>query len=258
MPSRRCRPAGPADPPGSVAPGPLTPGRFIRRLNRFAALVEVGGRRALAHVANSGRLGELLVPGRRVYLRRRDREGRRCPYDLALVRLGKTLVSADARLPNALVAEALRAGRIAPLRGFGPARAEVRHGRSRLDFVLEAGGARCLVEAKSVTLVERGVALFPDAPTSRGRRHLEALARAVRRGPGPGGRARRRTEAAVIFVVQRGDAERFRPNVVADRGLAQALARAARAGVHVLAYCCRVTLRAITLADPIPVDVRYS
>lgn len=223
----------------------LTPGRFLYRLNRFAALVEVGGRPALAHVANSGRLRELFVPGARVYLQPRARAGRRCPYDLVLVRAGSTLVSADARLPNALVAEALTAGRIAPLRRFGLARTEVRHGRSRLDFVLERPGQRCLAEAKSVTLVEGGVALFPDAPTSRGRRHLDTLARARRRG----------TAAAVIFVVQREDADRFRPNVTADPAFARALARAAAAGVRILAHRCRVTRWQIAIAAPIPVEL---
>lgn len=243
--------------------GPLTPGRFVRRLNRFAASVEVGGRRVLAHVANSGRLGELLVPGRRVYLRAAERAGRRCPYDLALVRHRGTLVSIDARLPNAVVAEALRAARLPALRGFGRARREVRHGASRLDFVLERPGARCLVETKSVTLVERGVALFPDAPTARGRRHVEALARAVRRDPPPSDQTRRErrkkkkktTEAAMVFVVQRQDAQRFRPNVAADPAFARALARAARAGVRVLAYRCRVTRRRLAIAGPLPVEL---
>ena len=223
--------------------GPLTQGRFVRRLNRFAALVEVGGRRVLAHVANSGRLREVFVTGSTVYLRPVPRGGRRCPYDLALVRAGGTLVSADARLPNALVGEALRAGRIVSRRRDSRLRAEVRHGDSRLDFGLEGGGWRCLVETKSVTLEERGVALFPDAPTARGRRHLEVMARACRRG----------TEAAVVFVVQRGDAERFRPHWEADPKFARALVRAAAAGVRVLAYRCRVSREAIALEGAIPV-----
>ena len=118
--------------------------------------------------------------------------------------------------------------------------------------------------------MEGGLALFPDAPTARGRRHVEALARAVRRGPPPGGLARRdqppsdqtrrerkRTEAAVVFVVQRGDAYRFRPNVAADPVFARALARAARAGVRILAYRCRVTRRSIRLADPIGVELSH-
>ena len=236
--------------------GPLVPGRFVRRLNRFAALVEVGARRALAHVANSGRLGELFVPGRVVYLRARDGAGRRCPYDLALVRYGRALVSVDARLPNGLVAEALRAGRIAPLRGYRRIRAEVRQGNHRLDFVLERRGARCLVEAKSCTLVEGGVALFPDAPTLRGRRHVELLTRAVRRGARAAGQAgRQRTHAAVIFVVQRADPVTFRPHADAEPDLARALAKAARAGVRILAYRCRVTRRAISIADPIRVEM---
>ncbi|HEY7677178.1 MAG TPA: DNA/RNA nuclease SfsA [Candidatus Methylomirabilis sp.] len=237
--------------------GPLTPGRFVRRLNRFVALVEVDGGRALAHVANSGRLRELLVPGHRVYLKPVSRPDRRCAYDLALVRARGTLVSADARLPNVLLAEALRDGRIAVLRGFRRARREVRHGRSRLDFLLERAGARCLVEAKSVTLVEGGVALFPDAPTSRGRRHVEALTRAVRRAPPPGGPAgAERTEAAVVFVVQRGDADWFCPNGAADPAFARALVRAAAAGVRIMAYRCRVTRKGVTLADAIGVRIR--
>ncbi len=225
--------------------GPLTPGRLVRRLNRFAALVEVGGRRALAHVANSGRLGELLVPGHRVYLRRQDRAGRRCPYDLALVRYRGRLVSLDARLPNRLLAEALRAGKIVPLRGYQRIRPEVRRGNHRLDFVLERRGGRCLVETKSCTLVERGVALFPDAPTERGRRHVELLTRAVRRGG----------KAFVIFVVQRADPGVFRAHAAADPAFARALCRAAAVGVRVLAYRCRVTIRQIAIAGPIGVEL---
>ena len=231
--------------------GALIPGQFVRRLNRFAALVEVGGRRALAHVANSGRLGELLVPGHAVYLRCPPAEGRRCPYDLALVQYRGRLVSVDARLPNLLVAEALAAGRIAPLCGYPLTRAEVRQGSHRLDFVLERPGARCLVEAKSCTLVEGGVALFPDAPTERGRRHVELLTRAVQHAPRPRGR----TDAAVVFVVQRADAVAFRPHAEADPALALALARAARAGVRILAYRCRVTRRMIAITDPLRVEI---
>lgn len=228
--------------------GPLVPGRFVRRLNRFAALVEVGGRGALAHLPNSGRLGELLVDGRPVYLRVRRQGGRRCAYDLALVRYRGRLVSIDARLPNRLVAEALGAGRIGPLRGYRRVRAEVRRGNHRLDFVLDGRAGRCLVEAKSCTLVEGGTALFPDAPTQRGREHVELLARAARRG----------AHACVIFVVQRADPVVFRPFAEADPDLARALVRAARAGVRVLAYRCHVTRRAIALADRIPVELPFS
>ncbi len=225
--------------------GPLTPGRFVRRLNRFEALVEAGGRRVLAHVANSGRLGELLVRGHRVYLRRRDRQGRRCPYDLALVRYRGHLVSIDARLPNRLFVEALRAGKIVPLRGYQRIRSEVRRGNHRLDFVLERGGGHCLVETKSCTLVERGVALFPDAPTQRGRRHVELLARAARRGG----------EAFLIVIVQRADPAVFRAHAVADPAFARALCRAAAAGVRVLAYKCRISRRSIAIMVAIPVEL---
>lgn len=225
--------------------GSLIPGRFVHRLNRFAALVEVADRRVLVHVANSGRLGELLVPGHSVYLRPRPGAARRCPYDLALVLYGGTLVSVDARLPNGLVAEALRAGRIGPLCRYPRVRAEVRQGKHRLDFVLERGDTQCFIETKSCTLVEDGVALFPDAPTLRGRQHVELLTAARRCG----------AEACVIFVVQRPDPVVFRPHVEADPDLARALVMASRAGVRVLAYRCRVTRRAISMTEPIRVEL---
>lgn len=223
--------------------GRLVPGRFVGRLNRFAARVEVGGRLVLAHVPNSGRLRELFVPGRRIYLTEAHRPGRKTRYDLACVRVGRTLVSADARLPNRLAAEAIAAGRIHELAGRRIIRPEVRHGNSRFDLLLGGRGRRLLLEVKSATLVEDGVALFPDAPTERGRRHLEKLMAARRRG----------FDAGVLFVIQRPDAHAFSPHWEADPQFARALCRAAEAGVRVLAYRCRVTTREVALTRAIPV-----
>lgn len=217
--------------------------RFVGRLNRFAARVEVGGRHVLAHVPNSGRLRELFVPGRRIYLTEAPRRGRKTGYDLACVRVGRTLVSADARLPNRLAAEAIAAGRIHELAGWRIIRPEVRHGNSRFDLLLGGRGRRLLLEVKSATLVEGGVALFPDAPTERGRRHLEKLIAARRRG----------FDAGVLFVIQRPDARALSPHWEADPQFARALCRAAEAGVRVLAYRCRVTTRGVALTRAVPV-----
>jgi len=224
-------------------------GFFVSRDNRFRVTVEVDGRQVWAHLPNSGRLGELLVPGRRVLVVKRPGAQRKTGYDLALVEHEGCWVSVDARLPNDLVAEALAAGRLVPLAGYPVARREVSWGRSRFDFSLEAPDRPpCLLEVKSVTLVLDGLGCFPDAVTARGRRHVEELAEAVEAG----------YRAAVVFVVQRDDAVSFRPHDESDPGFAQTLREAARRGVEVYAYACRVEpdRTEITRALPIYLNAR--
>ena len=225
---------------------PLVEGRFIKRLNRFAALVDVGRREYLAHVPNSGRLGELLVPGYRVLLApapASNSTARKTAYDLALVDTGGALASADARLPNRLVAEALAAGRLPQFAGYPVVQPEAAFGESRLDFRLSGPAGVCYVETKSVTLVEDGIARFPDAPTLRGVKHLHSLMTAQAAG----------CHAAVIFVIQRADADAFAPNDAADPLLGQTLRQAVAAGVPAFAYRCRLDEQSIALADGIPV-----
>jgi sugar fermentation stimulation protein A len=218
-------------------------GRFLRRLNRFAALVEVGGRRERVHVRNSGRLRELFTPGRLVLLEPAGHADRSTRFTLALVRLPGGYVSADAHLPNALAADALQRRAIPGLRGYRILRREPAMGKNRADFLLVRGKRQCFLEVKSVTLVEQGVALFPDAPTVRGRTHLEHLIAA--RGHGFG--------AAILFVIQRADATALAPNWDADPAFGEALRRASRVGVHVGALVCRVNPRRVRLGPPVPV-----
>lgn len=223
--------------------GPLVSGIFVRRDNRFRATVEVDGRLVAAHVPNSGRLWELFVPGRRVLLRPVKAVHRKTSFDLIMVDVDGRLVSLDARLPGPLVAEAVRGGHLPEFQAYTQVHEEVRLDDSRIDLMLEGETGRCWVEAKSVTLVEEGVALFPDAVTVRGRRHVERLAQAVARGD----------EAAVVFVIQRDDARAFSPHDASDLAFGQALRAAARAGVAVYAYTCHVTTTQITLARRVPV-----
>ena len=235
--------------------GPLVSATFVRRDNRFRVQVQIEGRTEAAHLPNSGRLGELLVAGRKVCLAPADvrrNPKRLTAYDMVLVEFGGRWVSVDARLPGHLVDEALcqgqlvvRQGSQAGLDGYTTVRREVRLGESRLDFRLEAGPGEgpCWIEVKSVTLVVAGVARFPDAPTLRGQRHVRELTRAVGKGE----------RAAVVFVVQRDDAEYFVPHDEADPAFGRALREAAQAGVEVYAWRCRVSREAIQLADAIPV-----
>lgn len=225
-------------------PGPLIAARFIRRDNRFRVMVEVDGRPLAAHLPNSGRLGELLTPARELRLASMPHPRRKTPYDLKLVRYAGVWVSVDARLPNPLFAEAFQACRLPGFEGYTRAQSEISLGESRIDFLLNGPAGRCWVETKSVTLVEAGLALFPDAPTERGRRHLAEMVRAVEQGD----------QAAILFVVQRPDARAFCPHAEADPDFARALHQAHAAGVWVLAGRCQVSEDEIVFDRIIPVQ----
>lgn len=228
--------------------GTLTPAVFVSRDNRFRVQVAVDGQLAAAHLPNSGRLGELLVPGAHVWLtpavpaahaRRRTR------YDLTLVEHDGRLVSVDARTPADLVAVGLEQACAPGLPQHSRFRREVTLGDSRLDFWLAGNGdtGECWLEVKSVTLVTGGTARFPDAPTVRGRRHLKVLERVSREG----------SRAMVVFVIQRNDARSFAPNDATDPEFGDALRRSADAGVEIVALGCEVTLARIQLRSSLPV-----
>ena len=216
---------------------------FLQRLNRFSCLVKVGDREDRAYLANSGRLKDLLIPGQKVLLIQKSNSHRRTRYDLAMVDLRENLVSVDAKLPNQLLHEALLARSLPQFNHYSHIQPEAIVGNHRLDFLLEQEGKRCLLEVKSVTLVRDQRAFFPDAPTLRGRRHLEILTQARKEG----------NEAAIIFVVQRADAQGFSPNDEVDPQFGHNLREAKLQGVAIYAYRCRVSREETELADRIPV-----
>ncbi len=223
--------------------GDLVEARFLTRDNRFRVTVDTHEGPVWAHLPNSGRLGELLVQGHDVLLVRRPAPNRKTPYDLALVRFTGQWVSVDARLPNYLMEEALLAGRLAPFVGYPGVSREVVFGRSRLDLLLEAPGRPpCVIEVKSVTLVVDGLACFPDAVTHRGRRHLRELAAALERG----------YRAAVVFVVQRGDAVGLRPHDESDPDFGRVLRDVAARGVEVYAFACCVEPGRVEITHSLP------
>jgi len=224
---------------------PLVPGRFVRRINRFRVTVTIEDTMFDAHLPNSGRLSELLTVDRPCWLEPIDASHRKTGYDLKLVEYADVLVSVDARLPNPLFAEALERGRLSPFQGCQEFDREVALGGSRVDFRLIMPEGILWAETKSITLVEEGVALFPDAPTARGTRHVRELTAVLDEG----------ARAAIIFVVQRPDASRFTPHDGADPAFAEALRHAADVGVGIYAWTCRVTEEAITLSEQIPVDL---
>ncbi len=216
-------------------------GVFLDRPNRFIARVRIGEEIELCHVKNTGRCAELLVPGARVTLFVSGRQNRKTKYDLVAVQKGALYINMDSQAPNRAAAEKLP--ELFP--GITRLQPEAAFGRSRLDFYIEQGEKKTFVEVKGVTLEEKGVALFPDAPTERGVRHLGELERCVRLGYG----------AAVLFVIQMKGVRLFMPNRRTHPAFADALLRAKAAGVEVLAYDCAVTGDGMTLDRPVEIGL---
>lgn len=225
-------------------------GIFLERLNRFVARVELeeGGRR-LVHVASSGRMAELLVPGAKVVIRGEGHPGKKTAGRLAMVEHRGVWVSVDTSVPGQVLRRAFAEGQVPAFAAYTDVRPEVPFGESRIDFLLTGQDLPpCLVEVKSVTSVLRDpdgawVARFPDAPTDRGRRHLHELAEAAGRG----------YRAAVFFLAQRQDAEAFGPWDEIDPAFGEALRAVAKQGVEVHAWRLRVSPEQIALDCPMPV-----
>ena len=213
---------------------------FLHRPNRFIAQVCLEGREETVHVKNTGRCRELLVSQARVWLTRSDNPARKTRYDLIAVQKGGRLINMDAAAPNAAFGEYALQGRFLP--DTQAVRAEVRYGGSRFDFAVTAGGRLHYVEVKGVTLEENGLALFPDAPTQRGVKHLRELMAARQEGLG----------AHLVFVIQMEDAVAFSPNDTTHPAFGAALREAYAAGVAVQAVACRVTPDSMTLSHPVP------
>ena len=240
-------------------PFELLPARFISRPNRFVVTARLAGQdeAVRAHCADPGRMRELLLPQTRVYLSRSANARRKTMYDLRLVVHPQNgeLVSVDSQLPNRLFSEAMERDALESFRDYFIAKREVlspvgispRGTRSRFDFLLEDGmGTEMWLEVKSATLVEDRIALFPDARTERGRRHVLELAD-LREHFG--------LRAAIVFIVQRADADEMRPQWVIDPAFASALHEAYQRGVELHSYTCTVTLQEICVDRPIPVVV---
>ena len=232
------------------------PAKFIRRLNRFSAEVELDGMRELVHVKNTGRLGELLVPGADVCLQHATNPLRKTRYDLISVyKTSLAWVNIDSNAPNKLVRQYLEE------QGYDLVKPEYTYGDSRLDFYMERTGAqhlpevegcppadeeltaeRYLAEVKGCTLADEelpGFGRFPDAPTERGVRHLRELARAAREG----------FRCSIIFVIQMNGIHTVLPNDKTHPEFGAALAEAARAGVEVICLPCSVEADRIRISD---------
>jgi len=219
----------------------IKPGTFLERLNRFTAYIEIEGQVEKCHVKNTGRCWELLNYGAPVLVQEIDSPQRKTSYDLIAVYKGERLVNVDSSAPNRVFEEWLSQGGI--FKNTTLIRPEKRFGVSRFDFYVEGDGRRGFVEVKGVTLEDKGVARFPDAPTQRGIKHLKDLMRCLEAG----------FEAYVVFIVKMKGVIYFEPNWDTHPEFGRVLCQAAELGVQVLALDCQVTENSITPGDPLKV-----
>jgi len=203
----------------------ITPATFISRPNRFIARVEIEGKEVTVHVKNTGRCRELLVPGRRVYLEKASNPERKTPYDLVSVEAPIGLVNIDSQAPNAVVKEWLLA------QDYDVVIPEYKYGDSRIDFYMEKGDDKYLLEVKGCTLIKDGIGYFPDAPTERGVKHIRELIKATHQG----------YKAMLAFVIQMDGVFEVRPNIETHPEFGVAIEDAQDAGVEILNLTCHVT-----------------
>ena len=223
----------------------LIGGRLVKRYKRFLADVILNdGRVVTAHCPNSGRMTGCSQAGQPVYLSYQDNPKRKLKYRWELIKMPTSLVGVNTLLPNRLVADALRAGAIPPFKGYGDVATEVAvNARSRLDLKLTGTGLPdCYIEIKNCTLVERGVAMFPDAPTTRGQKHLQELTQL--KGCG--------MRAVIFFLIQRMDASAFAPADGVDPEYGRRLRRAVERGVEIMVYDTHIDLKGIRLRKALP------
>ena len=204
-------------------------GEFLRRPNRFIAHVLLDGEEVICHVKNTGRLKELLLPGATVFLEESDNPARKTRFDLVGVLRDEDVVNIDSQAPNQAVGEWLKKGGL--FEDVSYVKAEARYGDSRFDFYVEsASGRKAFLEVKGVTLLQEGIARFPDAPTTRGVKHIGELVKCKEDG----------YEAYILFLLEMKGSRWMEPNDATHPAFGQALREAAAKGVQVLAYDCIV------------------
>lgn len=229
--------------------GPLIPGVFIERPNRFITKVLINGKIVKSHLPDPGRLKELLFEGAKVLVREAPKNSKRkTKYSTVMVNHKGQLVSLVSTLPNQFILELLINNSLPMFKNFELIKPEVVYGKHRFDFLLKDKDDKCFyLEVKSVTYVKNRIAKFPDAITERGTKHAKTLAKMTYDG----------YDTGILFVCQRPDADRFIPMWERDYKFGSALFEAKKAGVKIWCITTNLTDREMTLNNFIPVDLSY-
>ena len=219
---------------------------FKRRPNRFVAYADINGREEAVHVKNTGRCKELLIEGCTIYLAEADNQNRKTRYDLVAVEKIRgnkppLLINMDSQIPNSAAEEWLKRGVLFSENAV--IKREVTYGSSRFDFYIEDGERKAFMEVKGVTLEDHGICRFPDAPTERGVKHIRELMKCMEEG----------YEAYILFVIQMSPVKYLEPNDVTHKEFGDVLREAAKAGVHVMARDCKITIDSMEVMNEVEV-----
>ncbi|MCX7709259.1 MAG: DNA/RNA nuclease SfsA [Clostridia bacterium] len=216
---------------------------FLKRPNRFIAHVLVDGQEEIVHVKNTGRCREILIEGTPVLLEKGKKPDRKTKYSLICAYKGDILINIDSQVPNRVVFDAIKAGSIKGFESVFKISREVAFGNSRFDIYYENPSDKGYIEVKGVTLERDGIALFPDAPTERGAKHIHEMIKAVELG----------YRGSIFFLIQLKGVSAFTPNAIMDKEFADALIAARKSGVQIIAYDSVVTENSITIGKEIEV-----
>ncbi len=220
-------------------------GIFKKRHNRFIAEVSINEKTERVHVKNTGRCKELLISGVEVLLEHVNRPNRKTNYSLIAVNKNGNWINIDSQAPNQVVYEGIQSRKIADFGEVTYLKRETTFQSSRFDFYYENEKEKGFIEVKGVTLEKDGVAMFPDAPTTRGTKHVRELIDATQEG----------YAATVLFVVQMKGCSVFRPNVEMDPAFTEALIEAKEKGVRIFVYDCIVSEDTLTIDQPVPLKI---
>jgi len=213
--------------------------KFLSRPNRFIAFVDIEGKKEKVHVKNTGRCKELLIENSTVYLTKADNENRKTKYDLVAVeKQGLGVVNIDSMAPNTVVLEWLKQSQN-PFENITKIKPEYTFGNSRIDFYLECEDRKVLIEVKGCTLEKERIGYFPDAPTTRGIKHIEELASALDKG----------YETYLAFVIAMPNVREVRPNIDTHKEFGTAIKKAKQQGVKVIFLMCDVTPDTLKITD---------
>ena len=224
----------------------LVSGRLIRRYKRFLADIELdNGDIETAHCTNSGSMKTCIEEGAPVYLSESDNPKRRTKYTWEMIFINNGWIGVNTMIPNIIVFESIKAGLIDKLKGYDVIRREVKFEDSRFDVYLENKHEECFVEVKNVTMKEGDSCLFPDAVTTRGRKHLKTLVKVRKSG----------MRAVMIYIIQRMDVDGFGLAKEIDPEYADSLVKAMKMGVEVMAFQVKVSPSNIELYRELPIEL---
>lgn len=225
--------------------GDIIEGKFLKRINRFIAEVEINETIEKVHVKNTGRLKELFVQGATCILEIGNNPNRKTKYSLIAIEKNGRWVNIDSQAPNKVGFEAIQLNKIKEIPNATYVKQEVPFGQSRFDLFFESKEQKGFIEVKGVTLEENGVASFPDAPTTRGTKHIYELIKAVETG----------YVGIILFIIQLEGCTVFKPNRKTDPDFCDALLEAHKRGVKIVAYDTLVRENEMILHQPIPVQL---